>query len=145
MSYWSTVYAGDAAQIIPLLGTDADVEDADFVIGSVELSGVHDVHLETLMQMLGDPSLTFDSLAEPAVGSEDDAWVAYRMKPAFAALFAALGEQQIADLVPRWLQALGDRPNADSIAGCKEQLGQLVEVCKTAQQRGADIVFSCWS
>ncbi len=138
MSHWSTVYAGDASRIAEILNSEADVAAAPFVIGAVELYGIHELDLELLMQTIDGGSITFESFVEERFVDTDD-FVAYRMKPEWVAFFARLDDTGAADVVPRWLAQLAGDSDA---AAAVESVRALAALCRRARERGAGVVYS---
>jgi len=70
VSHWTTVYAGDPAKIAKAVRDEEDLDDAAFVVGSVELSGIYPEDTEALLELATGEARPFGAFVAEQVASE---------------------------------------------------------------------------
>jgi hypothetical protein len=141
VSHWTTVYAGDPAKIAQAVRDEEDLDDAAFVVGSVELSGIYPEDTEALLELATGEARPFGAfVAEQVAGDKGGECGAYLMASTWTHALAALSDARVKDLVPAWLRALGDAENAESAAACTASLQELAELCRVAVRENVAVI-----
>lgn len=159
MSTCSDLYAGDATKIGEAFASAGSARGAPFVLAHAELPGIvpdetgelpNSTEVMTLLAcaVAGRQPLEFSgAIAERLVGDPDPEEAtngAYVMSESWTELFAGLTKEQARTLAGRWLEEWD--PGADDapehVAGLVVLLEGIVQVCRTARERAAAVVFT---
>ncbi len=155
MSYWSDLYAGDAARIAQAFN-DGRPADGPSVFAHAALSGVvpdASGELPNTPNLLTDlacsitnfGSVTFsDSIVEHLGGDPDPSEAtsgAYVMSAQWMALFAGLTDEQVQLLARQWAKEC-DPGASDDAPQVTTLVRSIRDVCRTARQRNAPLIYT---
>ena len=150
MSFWSDLYAGDAALIVRIFD-DGDHANGAGVLAHAQLPGVvpdadlpnsPDLLTELAGTVANAGTLSFSgSIAEHLAGEPDPDEATsgvYRMSAEWVALFAELTDDQLGMVAQRWASECdpGETPQLFALVGAVRN------VCRVARERDVSLIYS---